>query len=528
MVFAWRIVFSLVLLLAAPRCAGGSEAQALEAMWTPLGGAELARHASAELLAGSIEDYEGILGSEGVSIGRVFGTATQQELEWVLSWQTTPAATWHTGRLPPALEASMRNASATTCRAACRASGRGQGGECCAPEERCPRISNLLKATLAAAQSRCNAHFLEHEAAIARVIRSAWPFALPQMLPPLAEAALVVERMVWLFVIMSSRYVTDPGLAHCFSSEWGQALKWIQLQSLENLRLARRAQEKVQWELIATSRFYKHNWTHVGVHVEEVKMVWQHMSNVLTHLRRFFNWVRVVENQEGGWGKLVNRTASITPFSGEEGVKVDNGEYNSMGLARYCFLNECRASGPIYDDARSVDDETDRAVMRYLLRNVLKVDQTIGEFGAFAGYNSAWFNETGLVTAFAFDAIPNAAKHADGRVQFAQLAEHFDLGRTFDWVLCLEVGEHMPPGTEDQLLENIARHARLGAIISWATPNFPSPAHPNTMLVEDSTAVILRHGFKQDELLTKGLREAASYEWHRETIGVYWKQTPLR
>ncbi|KAK7004434.1 hypothetical protein BgiMline_005954, partial [Biomphalaria glabrata] len=40
----------------------------------------------------------------------------------------------------------------------------------------------------------------------------------------------------------------------------------------------------------------------------------------------------------------------------------------------------------------------------------------------------------------------------------------------FDWVLSIEVGEHIPPQYEDTYLDNLARHAREGLILSWASP----------------------------------------------------------
>ena len=42
--------------------------------------------------------------------------------------------------------------------------------------------------------------------------------------------------------------------------------------------------------------------------------------------------------------------------------------------------------------------------------------------------------------------------------------------RVYDWILCLEVGEHIPKKYESVLIDNIASHARVGAVISWAIP----------------------------------------------------------
>ena len=51
-----------------------------------------------------------------------------------------------------------------------------------------------------------------------------------------------------------------------------------------------------------------------------------------------------------------------------------------------------------------------------------------------------------------------------------------------DWVLTLEVGEHIPPQFMDTFLSNVVRHARHGVVMSWARPGQTrpgEPAHPN-------------------------------------------------
>ena len=37
-----------------------------------------------------------------------------------------------------------------------------------------------------------------------------------------------------------------------------------------------------------------------------------------------------------------------------------------------------------------------------------------------------------------------------------------------DWVLCLEVAEHIPLEHEDTLINNLHQHNRIGIVVSWA------------------------------------------------------------
>jgi len=207
---------------------------------------------------------------------------------------------------------------------------------------------------------------------------------------------------------------------------------------------------------------------------------WAMGATALLHLKRVSGALLQKMGREDGLGPREDGGwyAAREALGPEDLAAAEQGEYPGIILGRHEF------HGTWF---------LDKPLLRYLVRNVLTVGQTLGEFGAFGGKYSEWLNETGVVEAFAFDGIPNVTEITDGRVRELQLAERFDLGRTFDWVLCLEVGEHLQPGTEDLLMDNIRRHARIGAIISWATPDYPSPYHPNTLTLEESTLLIKRH-----------------------------------
>ena len=40
----------------------------------------------------------------------------------------------------------------------------------------------------------------------------------------------------------------------------------------------------------------------------------------------------------------------------------------------------------------------------------------------------------------------------------------------YDWVMSLEVAEHIPQDYEAIFIDNIVRHAREGVVLSWAVP----------------------------------------------------------
>jgi 2-polyprenyl-3-methyl-5-hydroxy-6-metoxy-1,4-benzoquinol methylase len=73
-----------------------------------------------------------------------------------------------------------------------------------------------------------------------------------------------------------------------------------------------------------------------------------------------------------------------------------------------------------------------------------------------------------------YDGAINVQGATDGLVRFMDLTQpHASDERPCvagDWVLSLEVAEHIPPEHTDAFLRNIRCHTREGAVISWALP----------------------------------------------------------
>eukprot|EP00927_Polykrikos_kofoidii_P073036 TRINITY_DN69107_c0_g1_i1.p1 TRINITY_DN69107_c0_g1~~TRINITY_DN69107_c0_g1_i1.p1 ORF type:complete len:400 (+),score=72.33 TRINITY_DN69107_c0_g1_i1:183-1382(+) len=168
----------------------------------------------------------------------------------------------------------------------------------------------------------------------------------------------------------------------------------------------------------------------------------------------------------------------------------------------------------------------DKGVLRTLLR-LLPTGSTLGDFGALDGQYSSWLNDTGLVTAYAFDGVSGVAEITDGRVSEVDLSKPFKLWRTFDWVMSIEVAEHIAPASEATYLRNLAEHALEGLVVSWAPPHVLGEGHINCKSVEESRVAIERLGFKQDEDATRRLRNEASLTWIGESVALYRRVSML-
>eukprot|EP00747_Dinoflagellata_sp_TGD_P083165 gnl/TRDRNA2_/TRDRNA2_161988_c1_seq3.p1 gnl/TRDRNA2_/TRDRNA2_161988_c1~~gnl/TRDRNA2_/TRDRNA2_161988_c1_seq3.p1 ORF type:complete len:464 (+),score=83.14 gnl/TRDRNA2_/TRDRNA2_161988_c1_seq3:26-1417(+) len=159
---------------------------------------------------------------------------------------------------------------------------------------------------------------------------------------------------------------------------------------------------------------------------------------------------------------------------------------------------------------------------------------SVADLGAGAGHYSTFLNQSGLYEAHAFDGQANVENLTGGRVRHAELSQRgLWLGRTFDWVLCLEVAEHVPADGEQVFLENLARHASKGIVISWSLHGDVLPGedvHPNAKKsltdVEQSVLEGLGPSFVVDVKAGMALRRSAKIPWLRESLSVFIRPVP--
>jgi hypothetical protein len=169
----------------------------------------------------------------------------------------------------------------------------------------------------------------------------------------------------------------------------------------------------------------------------------------------------------------------------------------------------------------------DKGLLRGLIRHVWQPQYgdadhiTVGDFGAGGGQYSTWMNETGLLKAFAFDGSPRATEITGGKVQEINLVQEFQLWRTFDWVLCLEVAEHIPKEFSTNLIQNLKRHARKGLIISWSS-DWEGIGHVNCLSEEEFYETIQREtGFVLDLKATEVVRKNCEIDYIGRGVAIF-------
>ena len=165
-----------------------------------------------------------------------------------------------------------------------------------------------------------------------------------------------------------------------------------------------------------------------------------------------------------------------------------------------------------------VTDHNLARAMNAFLRN--ENASSVVDFGCGEGDYVRCFLEHGF-DCVGYDGNPDTPTLTKGVGQVLDLSEPFDLERTFDWVVCLEVGEHIPHQYEKTFIENLMRHTKKGIILSWALKNQPGAGHFNCQNNDYIKAIFARCGYTNDLEIEKTLRESASISWFKNTLMVF-------
>lgn len=95
----------------------------------------------------------------------------------------------------------------------------------------------------------------------------------------------------------------------------------------------------------------------------------------------------------------------------------------------------------------------------------------------------------------------------------------------FDWVLSLEVLEHIPPQFEKDVVDNVVRAAREGIVLSWAIPGQGGFGHFNEQPNDAVIAKLEARCFDLDIPLSNSIRESA-YLWYFKNTVLAFRRRP--
>ncbi|PVD21673.1 hypothetical protein C0Q70_17472 [Pomacea canaliculata] len=152
--------------------------------------------------------------------------------------------------------------------------------------------------------------------------------------------------------------------------------------------------------------------------------------------------------------------------------------------------------------------------------------QTVVGFADGPGqYRDHLLKQGRVISYDAYDVAPFVEKVTGGAVKFMDLTlPQYGLP-AYDWVMCLEVAEHIPARYERILVDNMARHARKGVVLSWANISQGGINHVNNKSSEDVKTLLDEAGFYPDNSATQYMRNQ-SVNNHLRVNNIVFRRKP--
>ena len=148
--------------------------------------------------------------------------------------------------------------------------------------------------------------------------------------------------------------------------------------------------------------------------------------------------------------------------------------------------------------------------------------KSVVDFGCGLGDYVKTFQQNNI-NAIGFDGNPNTPELTNniGKVLDLSVPKQFD--EPFDWVLTLEVGEHLPSQFEDVFIHNIHVNNKYGMVLSWAIKGQGGHGHFNEQNNDYIKSKICELGYTNDIENETKLRDSSTLPWFKNTIMVFRK-----
>lgn len=161
-----------------------------------------------------------------------------------------------------------------------------------------------------------------------------------------------------------------------------------------------------------------------------------------------------------------------------------------------------------------------RAALPHVLRSGRF--QSLLDVGCGKGFWIAAARELGITDVLGVDGVAVPADQLvfpEHLFVHTNLEQPFDLGRRFDIALCLEVAEHLDPGSSRTLIRSLARHSDV-VVFSAAIPGQPGQNHIHCRWPDYWQELFNEVGYRCDDAIRWAL-------WRDESIESWYKQNML-
>ena len=127
----------------------------------------------------------------------------------------------------------------------------------------------------------------------------------------------------------------------------------------------------------------------------------------------------------------------------------------------------------------------------------------------------------------AYDGAPFAEETTNHVVKYLDLSVPIYHLPLYDWIISMEVAEHIPKEFEQIFINNLARHAKEGIVLSWSIVGQEGHSHVNNQNLPYVLQELEKRDFKMNENLTKRIKDACTFPWLQRNLYVYLRQHKL-
>ena len=158
------------------------------------------------------------------------------------------------------------------------------------------------------------------------------------------------------------------------------------------------------------------------------------------------------------------------------------------------------------------------------LTNFFKTENinNLVDFGCGMGKYVKTFQENNI-NAIGYDGNPNTPELTNNLCKVLDLSVPKKFDEAFDWVMSLEVGEHLPEQFEDIFIENLHNNNKYGIVLSWAVKGQGGHGHFNEQNNDYIKSKICKLGYINDIKSENKLRADSTLRWFKKTIMVFRK-----
>ena len=173
---------------------------------------------------------------------------------------------------------------------------------------------------------------------------------------------------------------------------------------------------------------------------------------------------------------------------------------------------------------QNIDMNLTKQIIKFLQTEIKNgVKNHISDFGC--GCQGLYVDEylKNNINVVGYDGNPNTEKLTNGKCKVLDLTDNIKFENKYSWIICIEVGEHVPQNFEQQLINNLHNNCINGIILSWAVKGQGGHGHVNCQNNDYIKNIFKKLKYINDINTENILRKSSSLPWFKNTIMVFRK-----